>query len=93
MIWLNLWAIVHLFSNKPSQNPAKEFLLASSLLKESCGKKEHQVNTNRCLLFILKIDHSLSAYARYLAVPLISGRLNYKLVTKPYVVSDHFNLH
>ena len=62
MIWLNLWAIVHLFSNKSSQNPVKEFLLVCYLLKESCGKKEHQVNTNRCLLFIFKIDHTLSAY-------------------------------
>ena len=64
MTWINLWTIVHLFSNKPSQNPVKEFLLVCFLLKESCGKKEHQVNTNRDLLFIFEIDHSLSAYVQ-----------------------------
>ena len=33
----------------------------------------------------------ISLCATYFAVPLVVGRLNYKSVTKPCVVTDHFN--
>ena len=62
MTWLTLWGIVHLFSNKPSENNVNEFLIVCFLLKESFRKKKPGLNITRCLLFVIETDHSLLAY-------------------------------